>query len=227
MAAALALRQHVPDPIRILLVESDEECAGRVMSVLERIEWAYARIDTAASLRQALARLKLEKFDLVITGLDLADSAGLGTLEAMAGAFERLIVVLAEDECPALRERVLARGAFDVLPRDMVSQAALERFLRLATAQAGSVRSVRDSEPRFRKAFELARCQEALAKFAQAALVAREPKELIDEAVRTVAHAIQAEEVAFVEDALDASVVDVLHRGVHFVRAGIAIVPVR
>src|SRR4051812_24875512 len=98
MAAALALKQHVPDPVRILLVESDQECAGRVTGALERIEWAYARIETAASLRQALARLKLEKFDLVIAGLELPDCAGLATLEAIAGAFERLIVVLADDE---------------------------------------------------------------------------------------------------------------------------------
>jgi DNA-binding response OmpR family regulator len=224
MTAALAIQQNVPDPVRILLIEGDQECAQSVTDALERIEWAYAHIDTAASLGQALARLKAEKFDLVITALELPDSAGLSTLKELASVFERLIVVLAADHTP--RERVISHGAFDVLPKAM-TQAALERLLRLATAQAGSVRSLRDSEPRFRKAYELARCQEALARFAEAALALREPKALIDEAVRMAAPAIPAREVSFITASTGTEVAEVLRCGVHFVRSGTAVVPVR
>jgi diguanylate cyclase (GGDEF)-like protein len=199
MPAVLQIKQNIPDPVRILLIEGEQACAERVMAALERIEWAYARIDVAASLRQALARLKLETFDLIITELDLPDSAGLATLEQVASAFERLIVVLTADESPALRDRVVSHGAFELLPKGKVSEAALERILHVATAQAGSVRSLRDTEPRFRKAFELARCQEALAKFASAALGLREPKELIDAAVQIAMDAIPALDVAFIE----------------------------
>jgi diguanylate cyclase (GGDEF)-like protein len=333
MPAARPIKQNTPDPVRILLIEAEHECAERVIRALERIEWAYARIDTAASLRQALARLKLEKFDLVITGLELPDCGGLATLDEVGQAFDRLIIVLTADEDPALRERVIAHGAFDVLQNGKVSEAALERLLRLASAQVGSARSLRDSEARFLKTFELAgsgiahldldgrflrvnrklceilgyaenelvgralrhfahpedgnaagaqgryvrkdgatlwvavntalvrdvsgnphyeicvvediterkqvearqeahaRCQEALAKFGHGALALREPKELIDEALRTATHAIPAREVAFIEagDALgmSAGLLDVLHCGVHFVGGGTAIVPVR
>jgi DNA-binding response OmpR family regulator len=224
MTAALAIKQNVPDPVRILLIEGDQGCAQSVTDALERIEWAYARIDTAASLAQALARLKAEKFDLVITALELPDSEGLATLKELAGAFEHLIVVLAADNTP--RDRVISHGAFDVLPKAM-TQAALERLLRLATAQAGSVRSLRDSEPRFREAYELARCQEVLARFADAALAVREPKALIDEAVRMAGPAIQAREVSFIISGSGTEVAEVLRCGVHFVRSGTAVVPVR
>ena len=231
MHAARPIRQHIADPVRILLIEGEPGCAERAGNALARIEWAYARIDTAASLRQALARLKLEKFDLVLADLELPDCRGLDALRELVRAFDGLIVVLAADEDPALREQVLGRGAFELLPKPRIDAAALERFLRLATAEAaGSVRSLRSSEARFRKTFELARCQEALARFGQAALALREPKELIAEAVRTVTHAVAAREVSYIEAGdlagVNAALVDVLHCGVHFVCNGTAIVPV-
>jgi diguanylate cyclase (GGDEF)-like protein len=200
MPAALPIRKNIPDPVRILLIEGERGCAERVIGALERIDWAYARIDTAASLRQALARLKLEKFDLLITELDLPDSGGLATLDELAGAFDRLIVVLSADESRALRDRAVSHGAFDLLSKEKVCEAAaLERLLRLATAQASSIQPLRHGEARVRKAFELARGQEALARFGEAALALREPKELIDEAVRTAMDAVSTLEVAFIE----------------------------
>jgi diguanylate cyclase (GGDEF)-like protein len=201
MPAALPIRKNIPDPVRILLVEGGGPgCAERVIGALDSIDWAYARIDTAASLRQALARLKLEKFDLIITELELPDSGGLATLDQLAAAFDRLIVVLSADEGRALRDRVVSHGAFDLLSKEKVCEApVLERLLRLATAQAGNVQSLRDSEARFRKAFELARCQEALARFGEAALALREPKELIDAALRTAMDAVPALQVTFIE----------------------------
>jgi diguanylate cyclase (GGDEF)-like protein len=203
MLATRATRQHIADPVRILLIEADQGCAERVREALAHIDWAYARLVTAPGLNEALARLKLEKFDLVIG-----------------------------EESELLRELALANGAFDLVPKQGLDRAALERYLRLANAHAaGSVRSLRRSEARFRKTFELARCQEALARFGQAALALREPNELIDEAVRTVSDAVAGCEVCYIEAGdpagVSAALVDVLHCGVHFVCDGTAIVPVR
>ena len=149
--------EHVlPDPVRILLVEDDEISAHIIAAPLARIEWADARVEAAANLRQALALLRLEKFDLVITDLGLPDSSGLATLDAVARACDRLIIVVTANEEPGLRDRAIAHGAFDLMHKRRLDQAALERLLRLATVHAGSVRSLRDSEARFRKTFELA-----------------------------------------------------------------------
>src|SRR5262245_13914933 len=203
MLAAQPTRQHAADPVRVLLIEGDTACAERVRDAFERIDWAYARLDTAGSLAEAQARLKLEKFDLVIG-----------------------------DEALGLRELVLENGAFDLVAKDGLDDTALERLLRLANAHAvGSVRSLRRREARFRKTFELARCQEALGRFREAALALREPAELIDEAVRTVTHAVAAREACYIEagdpSGASAALVDVLHCGVHFVCNGTCIVPVR
>jgi diguanylate cyclase (GGDEF)-like protein/PAS domain S-box-containing protein len=156
MQAVRLLEKPLLDQVRILIIEDEEECAELITASLARIKWAAPRVDIAASLRQGLARLTLEKFDLVITDLNLPDSKGLATLETVARVYDRLIIVLTATDEPRLRDMAIAHGAYDLMRKDSVSEAALERVLRLATVQAGTVRSLRDSEARFRKTFELA-----------------------------------------------------------------------
>src|SRR5688500_14786389 len=148
--------QPLPKQVRILLLEDDQICAGVVTTFLAHIRWAAPAVQTVGTLREALARLTLEQFDLVICDLNVPDSSGIATLQAVARACDRLIIVLTANDEPELREEALERGAYDLMRKGSLTQAALERLVRLATAQAGTVRSLRHSEARFRKTFELA-----------------------------------------------------------------------
>jgi diguanylate cyclase (GGDEF)-like protein/PAS domain S-box-containing protein len=145
-----------PAPVRILLIEDDESSAALVAALLGCVRWASPSVETVGTLREALARLTLERFDLVISDLNLPDSEGLATLQAVARACDRLIIVVTANDDPALREQALECGAYDLLHKGRLTQATLERLVRLATKQAASGRPLRDSEARFRKAFELA-----------------------------------------------------------------------
>jgi diguanylate cyclase (GGDEF)-like protein/PAS domain S-box-containing protein len=183
------------DPVRVLLVEDDPICGQLVTMSLACIDWAATQVDTAFNLRQALARLKLEKFDLIICDLGLPDSQGLDTLDAVARACDRPIIVLTANEDAALRERALAHGAFDLVRKGKLDTATLDRLLRAVALQAGSPRSLRDSETRFHKTLELAgsgiahvdldgrfmrvnrRCCEILG-YAESELIGRAPKEI-------------------------------------------------
>jgi diguanylate cyclase (GGDEF)-like protein/PAS domain S-box-containing protein len=156
MPVTRALEQTLPDQVRILLIEDEPLCARIVVKFLEAIKWASPRVDVATRLREGLARLTLEKFDLVIIDLNLPDSTGLATLEAVARACDRLIIVVTGNDEPGLREKAIAGGAFELMHKKSLSAAALERLVRLATVQSDTVRSLRDSEARFRKTFELA-----------------------------------------------------------------------
>jgi len=184
MAAVLPFRQETPDPIRMLLIEGKRAYAERVVALLERIEGAYARIDTAGSLREALARLKLEKFDLVVCDLELADAQGLSTLRAITGAFDRVIVALAEDATALLREQALAHGAFELVAVDALDEPAMERLLRAAGADHGNARSLRAGEARYR------RFQDAIGRFGQSALARGDAGELLSEALETAQRAL-------------------------------------
>src|SRR5205814_1276094 len=86
----------------------------------------------------------------------LPESKSLDTLDAVATAFQQLIIVLTSNEDPGLRDRAMAHGAYDLLRKGSTGATALERVLRVATVQAGTVRTLRDSEARYRKTFELA-----------------------------------------------------------------------
>jgi diguanylate cyclase (GGDEF)-like protein len=156
MALPQPAEQQLPDPVRILLIEDDPDSADLVASQLACIEWACPMVETAATLREALARLTLERFDLVISDLNLPDSEGLATLRAVARACDRLIIVVTANDEPGLREQARELGAYDLLHKSRFTQAGLERLLRLASVQAGSGRPLRESETRFRKTFELA-----------------------------------------------------------------------
>jgi diguanylate cyclase (GGDEF)-like protein len=187
MPAAAAIRQNSPDPVRILLVERGSESTERVIAALERLEGAYARIDTAGSLREALARLKLEKFDLVLAELDLPDASGLAALDALAQAFGGALAVLAAQPSDALRDSALARGALDVVARAGLDEGAMRELLRAAAAPADGPRALRDTEARSR------RYQEAIGRFGQAALVRRGTEELLAEAAAVASAALGAQ----------------------------------
>ena len=155
MSLPRAAEQPLPKPLRILLIEDERLCAEIVMACLAPIRWAPLAIEAVSTLREALARLTLEQFDLVICDLNLPDSAGLATLQAVARACDRLIIVITANEEPGLRAEALERGAYDLLHKGKLTAPALERLVRLASAQAGKTRSLRESEARFRKTFEL------------------------------------------------------------------------
>ena len=96
-------KRHDQEPVHILLVEDDPHFADLIGAQLRRTPWIDARLEVAGRLREALAKLSSGAFDLVVTDLTLPDSSGVGTVEALAGSGEHLIVVLTGDRDAALR----------------------------------------------------------------------------------------------------------------------------
>jgi len=80
--------------VRILHLDDDAAFAGRVRNDLAQAAWAELTFEHVATLAEALARLAQGSFDLVIAELDVGDSNGLATLERLAQARDRLIIVL-------------------------------------------------------------------------------------------------------------------------------------
>ena len=126
MSLPRAAEQPLPKPLRILLIEDERLCVEIVMACLAPIQWAPLAIEAVSTLREALARLTLEQFDLVICDLNLPDSAGLATLQAVARACDRLIIVITANEEPGLRAEALERGAYDLLHKGKLTAPALD-----------------------------------------------------------------------------------------------------
>ena len=140
---------------RILLIEDVAATAEIVKTYLVAARDGIA-VETVGSLAAALEKIASSSvFDLIIADLNLPDSAGLETLDRLTRATTCLIVVLTVEEGPAIRETALARGAYDFLHKNQLSQAALAQIVRLAAIQADTFRALRASEARFRSLTEL------------------------------------------------------------------------
>ncbi|HKU48189.1 MAG TPA: PAS domain S-box protein, partial [Burkholderiales bacterium] len=141
--------------VRILLVEDDPQFADLVQTQLRRMPGVDSRLEVCDTLAEARARLAGGSFDLVVTDLNLPDSTGPATAEALSRAVELPVVVLSGDPDPALRASVIEAGAYDFLRKDDLTAAALERLVRVGTLQAAALRALRESEARLRSLIEL------------------------------------------------------------------------
>jgi diguanylate cyclase (GGDEF)-like protein/PAS domain S-box-containing protein len=139
---------------RILLIEDVPATAEIVRGYLKAASGSVV-VEIAGSLGAALERIAASAFDLIIADLNLPDSAGLATLDQLVQAAKCLIVVLTVEEGARIREDAIARGAYDFVHKNQLSQSALGQIVRLATIPADTFRALRESEARFRSLTEL------------------------------------------------------------------------
>jgi diguanylate cyclase (GGDEF)-like protein/PAS domain S-box-containing protein len=142
-------RPHAREPVRILLLEDDPQFAELLQAQLRRMPWVESRLEVVGTLADALKKLSSESFGAVVTDLNLPDSSGLQTVEALARMGEQPIIVLTGNQSPALHASAMQAGAYEVLSKDGLSAATLERLVRLASVQANTTRSLGASEERF------------------------------------------------------------------------------
>ncbi|MCW2571168.1 MAG: putative Diguanylate cyclase/phosphodiesterase [Frankiales bacterium] len=114
-AAALAPVQLGEGPLRLLVIEDSTSDRELVLALLED-ELPDARIDIAANLQDALARLDESPHDLVLADLSLPDADGLAVVHAVRAAHpEAALLVLTGNLDGQLAMWALAEGAQDYL----------------------------------------------------------------------------------------------------------------
>src|SRR5262245_15133572 len=91
-----------PELVRVLLLEDERVTAEVIAQYLRRIPGLAVHLDTAATLAEARRHLAGTAFDLLIVDLNLPDSKGLATLEAVSRQAAGLIIVLTADDNPVL-----------------------------------------------------------------------------------------------------------------------------
>ena len=132
--------------VRILLLEDDPISVEIVGTYLRRIAFADVELFSAGTAADALALLAKSDVDLVVADLNLPDSAGAATVQSLVQAVGCPVIVITADRDPGLRDETLACGAFEFLPKTDLSEATLMRLVRLATMQARTYRSLRESK---------------------------------------------------------------------------------
>jgi diguanylate cyclase (GGDEF)-like protein len=191
--------QQPGQAVRILLLEDDPTSVEIVGTYLRRIGFAEVTVDSAVTLSEALALLARVDVDLVVSDLHLPDSSGADTIRSLVEAVGCPVIAMTSDLDPGMRDATLACGAFEFLQKRDLTQTTLMRLVRLATMQARTYRSLRESrgaeaalresEGRFRN----------LARLGHSALVQRQPADLVEQAARAIIDALAADAATYVE----------------------------
>jgi len=120
-------------PIKVLLVESDEDYIDELREALAVDHQGALDIEWVSELSQALARLTQGGLDLILLALDLRDSRGMVTFDR-AHAFAPDVPIIVLEDC-ADDERAVSTvqgGAQDYLVKEELSATLLVRSIRHA-----------------------------------------------------------------------------------------------
>ena len=102
--------------IRVLLVEGNEAEARDARTMLQQVGQGQIEVTHVTRLSTALRRLSNESFDAILLAGALVDTHGLDTLDLVQAALIRMpIVVLSDQQDPALERKAIQRGVQDVV----------------------------------------------------------------------------------------------------------------
>ena len=120
-------------PIKVLLVDSDEQYVDELQDGLDPDQRALLHVESVGELSQALARLTQGGLDLVLLSLDLDDSQGMVTFDrAYAFAPDVPIVVISENSDDERAVATVQAGAQDYLVKGELTPGLLVRSVRHA-----------------------------------------------------------------------------------------------
>jgi len=137
----------MPDPIRLLLVDADEDDAVLMRGLMAEMA-APADVERAASFGVGLARMTSDRFDAHLVACRLGTKSGIDLLRAYRESGGDGPVILIAGEPDRAEDLAAAKsGAADYLVRDRLDATLLERSIRYAveaSRRASALRRVRD-----------------------------------------------------------------------------------
>lgn len=130
-------------PIRVLLIEDNPGDALLMQEWVAEAAGDQFGMEWESSLEAGLARLKEQRFDLVVLDLSLPDSQGWSTFAAAREACGHLpLIVMSGLDDEALAVRTVQEGAQDYLVKGHVDSHSLVRAMRYAIQRRESERAL-------------------------------------------------------------------------------------
>jgi PAS domain S-box-containing protein len=141
--------------IRVLLVEDNPTDRLLVEDELAHTTGTPFNVVNVEQLSEALARIEVQRFDVVLLDLSLPDSHGFETFVRMHEAQPTMpIVVLSGAADGQLAVQAVQAGAQDYLVKGCLGEDVLPRSIRYAIERCRSDRSLAESEERYRRLIE-------------------------------------------------------------------------
>ena len=138
------------EPIRILLIDDDEDQFVLTRSLLADIDGGRFRVDWEPHPEAALAAILTARHDLYLLDYQLGAEDGLGLLrKAVEAGAARPIVMLTGQGGREIDVAAMEAGAADYLTKESLEPRGLERSIRYALERAKTLAALRRSEERY------------------------------------------------------------------------------
>ncbi len=143
--------------VRVLQVEDNPADARLVVEMLREARGIHFRVETAATLHEAIERLRSSSQDVLLLDLGLPDAQGLEAVQRLSQEAERVPLIILSGVSD---EQVVAKaaevGAQDYLVKGKFDAEILVRAIRYALERKRAERALRESEERYRRVADAA-----------------------------------------------------------------------
>lgn len=137
-------------PVRVLLIEDDEDDRLIAVDLLDEIEGTDYVVTWVADPAGGIAALKDNAHDVCLLDYRLGPLTGVDLLEAVSGHQVPPSILMTGQADDRIDRSAAAAGAADFLVKGTFSAQELDRAIRYATRNAETLRAIRRSEARFR-----------------------------------------------------------------------------
>lgn len=145
----------VTPPIRVLIVDDDEDDFFLTSEYIKNIRGSAFVIDWSYRYKDALDRINGREYDIYFIDYRLGAKTGLDLLkEALDGNCEEPMILLTGKGNQAIDVEAMQAGAIDYLVKSELNTEKLERCIRYALERTTSMKRIKANERKFRSIFE-------------------------------------------------------------------------
>lgn len=141
--------------LNILIIEDDVVDRKLLERFLSRSSLSASKVSSASLLKEALAMVQSESFDIVLSDLGLPDCMGTEAIDQLhrVAPFMPVIVMSGQDD-EAIAVQAVQQGAQDYLIKGEVDSQILVRAIRYAVERKKAERKLQEAEQNYRVIFE-------------------------------------------------------------------------
>lgn len=142
-------------PIKILLVEDDEDDYLIAKSYLSEIKQFPFKLDWVQTYAEAVEAIKKAHHEIYLIDYLLGAKSGLELLQMLKDTDKDLpAIMLTGKGDERIDRQAIELGAYDYLEKSSLRADALERSIRYALKHADTLRALRENERKYRTVFE-------------------------------------------------------------------------
>jgi PAS domain S-box-containing protein len=147
--------QHSAKPIRILIIDDDEDDFVLTSSYIQSIEDRKFDIRWCYNYKDALQTIARKEYDLYFVDYRLGAKTGIDLLkEACDISCEEPIILLTGKGNSAIDKQAMEMGAVDYLIKSELTTEKLERCIRYSLERAATMKALKANEKKYRNIFE-------------------------------------------------------------------------